>query len=86
MLDAETLIRLLDCRSELSSSTLEGQYHQTFNFSRLARIMKDNRTLEKSNIDLDSVYQILMQTYQFDNEEVFGVLVNSEEFKKLLIV
>ncbi len=85
MLDAETLIRLLDRRFELSSSNLEGQHYQTYNFSRLAKIMKENHTLEKSNISLDDTYQILMQTNQFNNEDVFGFLVNSEEFKKILI-
>ncbi len=85
MLDVETLIKLLDRSTELPSSNLEGQYYQTYNFSRLAKILKDNQTLEKSNISLDDTYLILMQTCQFNNEDVFGVLVNSEEFKKFLI-
>lgn len=82
MLDAEKLISLLDRDPKLSSSTLDGHYYRSYNFNRLAKIMKENKTLEKSNISLDDVYQILIQTFQLNNEEVFGVLVKPEEFKQ----
>lgn len=83
VLDVETLIRLLDRDPKLLSSTLEGAYcYRPYNFSRIAKIMKENQTLEKSNISLDDIYQILIQTFQLNNEDVFGNLVKPEEFKK----
>lgn len=83
MLDVETLINLLDRDPQPSSSTSKGDYYyRSYNFRRLAKILKDNKTLEKSNISLDVLYQILIQTFQLNNEYVFGYLVKSEEFKQ----
>lgn len=83
MLDVETLTSLLDRDPNLYSSTLEGHYYyRLYNFSKLAKIIKANKTLEKSNISLDDVYQILIQTFQLNNEDVFVNLVKPEEFKK----
>lgn len=83
MLDVETLKYLLDRDSKLSDLAIEGHYeYRTFNYSRLAKIIKENQTLEKSNICIEDIYQVLIQTFQLNNEDVFGNLVTPLEFKR----
>lgn len=78
MLDVTTLINLLD----RDPGAIEEYYYRPFNFSRIAKIIKENQTLEKSNVSLEDTYQIMYQTYQYDNEDVFGNLIPPEQLKK----
>lgn len=83
ILDSETLKYLLDRDPKPTSSAIEGHYdYRTFNYNRLTKIIKENQTLKKSNISLDNIYQILIQTFQLNNEDVFRTLVTPEEFNK----
>lgn len=82
ILDNETLKRLLNRSPKpFAFSVGEDYTYRTFNFKKLAKIMNKNKTLTKSNMTIDDIYQILMDTYQLDNYEVFGKIITSEEFK-----
>lgn len=82
-LDIETLKRLLNRNPKLFSLTVDKSYlYRLFDFHKLAKIMKENQTLKKSNININDFYQLLIDTCQIDNDEVFGCLIEPEEFKE----
>lgn len=80
-LDIETLKTLFNRNPKLFSLTVEEDYLcRLFNYERLANILNKNQTLEKSNITIDDIYQLLLDTCQINNPDVFGVLVKKEQF------
>lgn len=81
-LDIGILKRLLNRNPKLFSLVAEEEYlYRPFDFNRLINIIVDNQTLEKSNISTDDIYQLLIDTCQLNNDEVFSHLVKPEEFK-----
>lgn len=82
-LDVETLKRLLNRNPKLFSLSVEKDYlYRTFDFNKLTKIINENQTLEKSKIDIEEVYQLLLDTCQLNNNDVFGSLVKPEQFKQ----
>lgn len=82
-LDIETLTKLLNRNPKPFEFTLEESYlYRCFDFKKLVKILKNNETLSKSNISIDNIYQMLIDAYQIDNEDVFGHLIKPEEFKE----
>lgn len=82
-LDVETLKRLLNRNPKLFSFSVEESYlFRTFDFEKLAKLLNKNNTLEKSNISIDEIYQILIDTCQINNDSIFGNLVNLEQYKE----
>jgi len=82
-LDREILTKLLNRNPKLFSLSVEQNYfYRNFDFERLVAILNKNETLKKSNISIDDIYQILVDTCQIDNEEIFGYLISSEDFQK----
>ena len=82
-LDIETLKRLLNRNPKLFTLSVEQDYlYRTFDYEKLVKIIKSNKTLKKSNINIDEVYQLLIDTCQLNNNDVFGNLVNSSDFKE----
>lgn len=82
VLDIETLKRLLNRNPKPFTLSVELDYtYRTFKFKKLAKIINKNKTLVKSNITIDDIYQILIDTYQLDNYEVFGKIITPEDFK-----
>lgn len=82
-LDIETLKRLLNRNPKLFTLSVEQDYlYRTFDFEKLVKIIKSNKTLKKSNINTDEVYQLLIDTCQLNNSDVFGNLVNPSDFKE----
>lgn len=81
-LDYETLKRLLN-RAPKSAifSVEEAMVYRMFHFNKLSKIINDNQILKKSNISLDEVYQILIDTGQLDNNFVVTNLIKPEEFQ-----
>lgn len=47
---------------------------------RLAKILNENQTFEKSGISIDDIYQMLIDTFQIYNSKVFVNLITSEDF------
>lgn len=81
-LDIETLTRLLSRNPKSLSLSVDVDYvYRVFDFTRLAQIVQQNEMLDKADISIDGVYQLLIDTCQLDNEFVFPYLVDSEEFK-----
>ena len=82
-LDAETLKRLLNRSPKKNTISVEGGLlYRRFDYKRLAGIIKRNETLKKSNISVDDIYQILYETWQLNNQNVFGELVTPAEFNQ----
>lgn len=82
-LDIETLKRLLNRNPKLFTFSVEECYlYRPFNYKKLVKIINENQTLEKSNISIDNVYQLLLDTCQINNNDVFGGLVKSEQFSQ----
>lgn len=82
-LDIETIKRILNRNPKPFGFSVEEIYLcRNFNFEKLVKIMSDNQTLKKSNINIDTIYQILIDAYQIDNGEIFRNLVNPDEFKE----
>lgn len=82
-LDIETLKRLLNRNPKLFSLSVEKSYlYRPFNFNRLIEIINENQTLEKSNTSIDEVYQLLLDTCQLNNDDVFCNLIKPEQFKQ----
>lgn len=80
-LDIETLKRLLNRNPKPLSFSIEEDYvNRPFDFKRLAIILKKNQTLEKSNIGIEDTYQLLLDTCELNNEEVFISLVKPEQY------
>lgn len=82
-LDYETLKKLLNRAPEsVTFSVEDGQLYRLFDFNKLVKIINDNQILKKSNISLDEVYQLLIDTCQLDNDDVFTNLIQPEDFQK----
>ncbi len=82
-LDVETLKRLLNRNPKLFSLSVEEVYlYRPFDFNRLTKIINENQMLEKSNISIEEVYQLLLDTCQLNNDDVFSSLVKPEQFKQ----
>lgn len=82
-LDIETLKRLLNRNPKLFTLSVEKSYlYRTFDYKKLVKIINKNRTLEKANISIDEVYQLLLDTCQINNDDVFGSLVKPEQFSQ----
>lgn len=82
-LDKETLKRLLNSNPTSLSSTIEEKYvARTFDFEKLSGIIRKNETIKKSNINIEEIYIILIETCQIYNEEVFVDLVTPEQYKE----
>ncbi len=83
VLDVETLKNLLNRNPKLFSLSVETSYtYMPFDFKGLANILEANNTLGKSNISMDDIYQILYDTCQLNNVDVFCSLVQPEQFKQ----
>ena len=81
--DIKTLKRLLNRNPKLFSLFIEKTYlYRDFNYKKLVKIMNENGTLEKSNINIDDIYQILFDTCQLNNQDVFCGLVSPEQFSQ----
>lgn len=63
-LDKETLTKLLNRNPELFTLTTEPDdyLYRLFDFERISKILNKNQTLKKSNISIDEVYQLLIDT------------------------
>jgi len=82
-LDIETLRKIFNRNPKLFTLSVEQDYlYRNFDFKRLARIMRSNDTLKKSNLNMDDIYQLLIDTCQLNNDDVFGSLVKPEDFKE----
>lgn len=82
-LDIETLKILLNRNPKLFELIAEEDYlFRTFNFEWLANILKCNDTLKKSGIKTENTYQLLIDTYQINNSDVFSKLITTEQFKE----
>ena len=79
-LDKNTLKNLLNRRPKYSD--LDLCHYRPFDFEYLINIINENKLLEKASIDTDSLYQILLDTYQINNEYAFVNLISHEEFTK----
>lgn len=63
--------------------TIEDDYiGRTFDFEKLSQILHKNETLKKSNIVIDDIYQLLIETCELHNENVFTNLITSEQYKE----
>ena len=81
-LDLDTLRRLLNRNPKLFTLSIETDFiSRSLNFKKLAKIMYKKQTLKKSGLSIDDIYQLLIDTYQLDNEDVFGTLVERDDFK-----
>ncbi len=80
-LGIETLKRLLNRNPKPLYLSIEDDYiDRPFDFERLAIILKKNQTLGKSNIEIETIYQLLLDTCQLSNEDVFINLVSLEQY------
>ena len=81
VLDVVTLKNLLNRNPKLFSLSVETSYtYMPFDFRGLSSILEENNTLGKSNISMDDIYQVLYDTCQLNNVDVFGSLVAPEQF------
>lgn len=76
-LSIETLKKLLEQKSQLNSDE-----ERSLRFDKLAKILSTNKTLKKSGINTNEIYQILIQTSQLSNNEVFPFLITPEQFNE----
>lgn len=82
-LDIETLKRLLNRNPKLFTLSVDKSYlYRTFDYKKLVKLINKNQILEKSNISIDNVYQLLLDTCQINNNDVFGGLVKPEQFSQ----
>ena len=82
-LDIELLKKLFNIDPKPSTLYSNGGYYERdFDFKRLASILKENETLEKSNIGINDIYQLLLDSYQIAHEDIFTALVTPENFNK----
>lgn len=81
VIDIKTLTSLFH-HIELSRLSKEDSYiNNHFDFQKLARIINKNCTLKKSNISINEVYQMLIDTHQITNGDVLCELVKPEDYK-----
>lgn len=82
VLDVSTLSRLLNRNPKRLSMSIDMDYvYRGLDFTRLAKIVKQNEMLDKANISTGDVYQLLIDTCQLNNEFVVPHLVSSDDFK-----
>lgn len=82
-INIETLNKLLNRDPKLFSFTAEESYlYRPLDYKKLVKIINQNKTLEKSNISIDDIYRLLLDTCQLNNEEVFCGLISPEQFNK----
>lgn len=82
-LNFETFNGLLNRNPRLFTLTVEASFiDRPFDFVRLARIISKQQMLKKSNITIDEIYQLLIDTCQIDKEDVFRSLVDPDEYKR----
>ena len=82
-LDYYTLQKLLNRNPKLFSLSVEEDYlFRTFDYERLAKILNQNQTLKKSGIGMDDVYQLLYDTCQLNNDDVFGNIITGDQFNQ----
>ena len=82
-LDVETLKRLLNRSPKKNTLSVEEELlYRPFDYKRLVEIINKNGILKKLNISVDDIYQILYETWQLNNEGVFGGLVTPTEFNQ----
>ncbi len=79
-LDKNNLKNLLNRRPKYSD--LDLCHYRPFDFEYLINIINENKLLEKASINTDLLYQILLDTYQINNEYAFVNLISHEEFTK----
>ncbi len=83
ILDIDALKRLLNRKLQPFYLSVEKDYiGRSFDFRRLAIIIKKNGMLEKANLKVEDIYQLLIDTDQIDNEEVFVSLVGAEQYSQ----
>lgn len=82
-INIETLNKLLNRDPKLFSFTAEESYlYRPLDYKKLVKIINQNKTLEKSNISIDDIYRLLLDTCQLNNEDVFCGLISPEQFNK----
>lgn len=82
-LDIETLKKLLNRNPKLLNLSVERDYlYRSLDFNELVKILNYNQTLKKSNISIDDIYQLLIDTCQINNSELFTNLVSPSRFKE----
>ena len=80
-LSVETLTKLLNRNPKLFSLSIERSYlYRNLDFKKLVKIINENQTLTKSNISVDELYQLLINTSQIDVSEIFTGLITKEQF------
>lgn len=81
-LDKETLKRLFNRHPKLFTHSVEESYlYDIFDYKKLANILTENETLKKSNLSLDDLYQLMIDSFQINNEEVVKIFIQPEDFK-----
>ncbi len=82
-LDKDTLKRLLNRNPKIISLTVEESYlYRLFKHKKLIKIINQHGILKKSNISIDDIYQLLFDTCQLNNQDVFCGLVTIEQFSQ----
>lgn len=82
VIDYETLKKLFNCQPTKMSMLPYNEYlKNSFCYKKLAIILDENQTLKKSNITIDQIYQLLIDTYQIDEKDVFIHLISGDDFK-----
>ena len=82
-LSVDILKQLLNRNPKLFDLSVDKDYiYRNFDYKRLCNILRENNTLDKSNISINETYQLLVDTYQLNNYGVFGTLISKEQFKK----
>lgn len=76
-LNVETLKKLLKKRTRKELSQI-----RLLDFKELANILRQNKTLQRSEISTSETYQILIETFQLRNKEVFTALITQEQFNE----
>ena len=80
-LNMDTLRNLLNRHLHSFHLSIEQCYlYRTFNYKKLVEIISKNQIIAKSNISIDEIYQLLLNTYQLNNEDVFPGLLKPEQF------
>lgn len=82
-LDADTLKKLLNRNPQVFTYSIDREcYYRSLDFQRLANILKSNGTLKKSGMNVSQVYQLLIDTFQLTDENVFITLVTPKQFNE----
>lgn len=82
-LGTDTITKLFNRNPKATSFSVEQTYlYRAFDYKKLVNIINENDLLKKSNINIEEIYQILIDSFQIDNDIVFEGLINSDDFKK----